>query len=177
MNYTVMYCPVFPFRTVRFRFIGTMWKRYGNRDRYIRERDRKRLEVFLARIYGIVLYQEFPVLSCFTFCGSCACACIKTHEPWIIGPLATVVAHREFQVHCARIYRRNLTLTYGTYLINRRRRAQTCRYRCTFGSPGPARPKPEKACIVWISGRPGPFEFRVVPGRPMGLALAPRPGP
>jgi hypothetical protein len=50
-------------------------------------------------------------------------------------------------------------------------------YRCTFGPPGPARPKPEKARIVWISGRPGPFEFRAVPGRPMGPALGPRPGP
>jgi hypothetical protein len=50
-------------------------------------------------------------------------------------------------------------------------------YRCTFGPPGPARPKPEKARIVWISARPGPFEFRTVPGRPMGLALGPRPGP
>jgi hypothetical protein len=30
-----------------------MRKRYGNRDRYVRERVRKRLEVFPARIYGI----------------------------------------------------------------------------------------------------------------------------
>jgi hypothetical protein len=50
-------------------------------------------------------------------------------------------------------------------------------YKCTFGPPGPARSKPEKARIVWISGRPGPFEFRAVPGRPMGLALGPRPDP
>jgi hypothetical protein len=42
---------------------------------------------------------------------------------------------------------------------------------CTFGPPNPARPKPEKVCIVWISGRLDPFEFWTVPGRPMGLAL------
>jgi hypothetical protein len=41
----------------------------------------------------------------------------------------------------------------------------------------PARPKPEKAHIVSILGRPSPFEFRAVSGRPTGLALGPRLGP
>jgi hypothetical protein len=44
-------------------------------------------------------------------------------------------------------------------------------YRCTFGPPS----KPEKTRIVWISERPGPFEFRAVLDRPTGLALGLRP--